>query len=54
MSNNMQNLNIHSYNLFSNRLLESYNRGYWKATQMQLDKLQKLNEEIEDKLEGIL
>lgn len=53
MSKLMQDKNIHSYNLFAQRLSEAFSRGYWKATQAQLDKLQSLINRIEDRLEGV-
>lgn len=53
MLERLRSLNPHSARTLVGRLLEASGRGFWKAEQSVLDKLQDVLGNLEDKLEGV-
>ncbi|MCJ2542329.1 magnesium chelatase subunit H [Thermostichus vulcanus] len=53
MRQRLMNLNPHSFRRIVGSLLEVNGRGYWETSQANIERLQELYQEIEDKIEGI-
>ncbi|MDX2272958.1 MAG: magnesium chelatase subunit H [Cyanobacteriota bacterium] len=53
MRERLLNLNPHSFRKIVGSLLEVNGRGYWQTSQANIEKLQELYQEIEDKIEGV-
>ena len=53
MCKRLMNLNPNSFRKIVGTLLEVYGRGYWETSDMNLQRLQELYEEVEDRIEGV-
>ena len=53
MRQRLMNLNPHSFRKIVGSLLEVNGRGYWETSQENIERLQELYQEIEDKIEGV-
>ncbi len=53
MRQRLMNLNPHSFRRIVGSLLEVNGRGYWQTSQANIERLQELYQEIEDKIEGV-
>jgi magnesium chelatase subunit H len=53
MCKRLMNLNPNSFRKMVGTLLEVNGRGYWETSQENLDRLQELYQEVEDRIEGI-
>ncbi|AVQ73292.1 magnesium chelatase subunit H [Microcystis sp. MC19] len=53
MCQRLMNLNPNSFRKMVGTLLEVNGRGYWETSQENLDRLQELYQEVEDRIEGI-
>ncbi len=53
MSQRLMNLNPNSFRKMVGTLLEVNGRGYWETSQDNLDRLQELYQEVEDRIEGV-
>ncbi|MEN9225092.1 MAG: magnesium chelatase subunit H [Thermostichus sp. HHBFW_bins_43] len=53
MRQRLMNLNPHSFRRIVGSLLEVNGRGYWETSQANIERLQELYQEIEDKIEGV-
>ncbi|ACK68242.1 magnesium chelatase, H subunit [Rippkaea orientalis PCC 8801] len=53
MCKRLMNLNPNSFRKMVGTLLEVNGRGYWETSQENLDKLQELYQEVEDRIEGV-
>ena len=53
MRERLLNLNPHSFRRMVGSLLEVNGRGYWETSQENIERLQELYQEIEDKIEGV-
>ncbi|GAB4384607.1 MAG: magnesium chelatase subunit H [Elainellaceae cyanobacterium] len=53
MRNRLMNLNPHSFRKVVSTLLEVYGRGYWETSESNIELLQQLYQEVEDRIEGI-
>ena len=53
MCKRLMNLNPNSFRKIVGTLLEVHGRGYWETSDMNLQRLQELYEEVEDRIEGI-
>ena len=47
------NLNPNSFRKIVGTLLEVHGRGYWETSDLNLQRLQDLYQEVEDRIEGI-
>jgi magnesium chelatase subunit H len=53
MRQRLMNLNPHSFRRIVGSLLEVHGRGYWQTSQANIERLQELYQEIEDRIEGV-
>ncbi|MEO1132638.1 MAG: magnesium chelatase subunit H [Cyanobacteria bacterium J06639_1] len=53
MRDRLMNLNPHSFRKIVGTLLEVNGRGYWETSETNIEKLQELYQEVEDRIEGI-
>ena len=53
MCKRLMNLNPNSFRKIVGTLLEIHGRGYWETSDMNLQRLQELYEEVEDRIEGV-
>lgn len=53
MCKRLMNLNPNSFRKMVGTLLEVNGRGYWETSQENLDRLQELYQEVEDRIEGV-
>jgi len=53
MRNRLMNLNPNSFRKVVGTLLEVYGRGYWETSESNIELLQQLYQEVEDRIEGI-
>ena len=49
----MMDLNPNSFRKLVATFLEANGRGYWEASEQQIDKLRQLYMDVEDKIEGV-
>jgi magnesium chelatase subunit H len=47
------NLNPNSFRKVVGTLLEVYGRGYWQTSESNIELLQQLYQEVEDRIEGV-
>uniref|UniRef100_UPI00333F2EF1 magnesium chelatase subunit H n=1 Tax=Synechococcus lacustris TaxID=2116544 RepID=UPI00333F2EF1 len=53
MRKRLMDLNPHSYRRIVSTLLEVNGRGYWETSEQNIEQLQELYQEIEDRIEGV-
>jgi magnesium chelatase subunit H len=53
MRQRLMNLNPHSFRRIVGTLLEVHGRGYWQTSQANIERLQELYQEVEDRIEGV-
>jgi magnesium chelatase subunit H len=53
MRNRLMNLNPNSFRKVVGTLLEVYGRGYWETSESNIELLQQLYQEVEDRIEGV-
>jgi magnesium chelatase subunit H len=53
MRNRLMNLNPNSFRKVVGTLLEVYGRGYWQTSESNIELLQQLYQEVEDRIEGV-
>jgi magnesium chelatase subunit H len=53
MRQRLMNLNPHSFRRIVGTLLEVHGRGYWQTSQANIELLQELYQEVEDRIEGV-
>ncbi|MGD1939446.1 MAG: magnesium chelatase subunit H [Cyanophyceae cyanobacterium] len=53
MAKRLMDLNPHSFRRMLGTLLEANGRGYWETSDENLDRLQELYQQVEDRIEGI-
>jgi magnesium chelatase subunit H len=53
MRERLMNLNPHSFRKIVGTLLEVHGRGYWQTSETNLERLQELYQEVEDRIEGV-
>ncbi|MCG8365929.1 MAG: magnesium chelatase subunit H [Pseudanabaenales cyanobacterium] len=53
MRNRLMNLNPNSFRKMIGTLLEVNGRGYWETNQQNIDRLQEIYQEVEDRIEGV-
>ncbi|MEM6446340.1 MAG: magnesium chelatase subunit H [Cyanobacteria bacterium P01_D01_bin.123] len=53
MRDRLMNLNPHSFRKIVGTLLEVHGRGYWETSENNIERLQELYQEVEDRIEGI-
>ena len=53
MRKRLMDLNPHSYRRIVGTLLEVHGRGYWETSEENIQQLQELYQEIEDRIEGV-
>ena len=53
MCRRLMSLNPNSFRKMVGTLLEVNGRGYWETNQENLDRLQELYQEVEDRIEGV-
>jgi magnesium chelatase subunit H len=53
MRDRLMNLNPHSFRRIVGTLLEVHGRGYWNTSETNIERLQELYAEVEDRIEGI-
>jgi magnesium chelatase subunit H len=53
MRERLMNLNPHSFRRMVGTLLEVHGRGYWQTSQENIQRLQQLYQDIEDRIEGV-
>ncbi|MGQ9837392.1 MAG: magnesium chelatase subunit H [Cyanobacteriota bacterium] len=53
MRQRLMNLNPHSFRRIVSSLLEVNGRGYWQTSQANIERLQELYQEVEDRIEGV-
>jgi len=53
MCQRLMNLNPNSFRKMVTTLLEANGRGYWETSEVNLDRLRQLYQEVEDRIEGI-
>jgi magnesium chelatase subunit H len=53
MRERLMHLNPHSFRRIVGTLLEVHGRGYWQTSQENIQRLQQLYQDIEDRIEGV-
>ena len=53
MRNRLMNLNPNSFRKMVGTLLEVNGRGYWETSQQNIERLQEIYQEVEDRIEGV-